>query len=151
MPRLLRNPKLHYSLQNNNPLLCILNQTKPYHSHILLINTTLPSKPISPKGFLLCRFSNQIFVYITNFLKACCMPRLFITPHFIASKVLDECFKLWNHLYDEPTNAHRSTVYYITLVTIPLHVVTLLHHPQRVCVQCLPSNISVWMQNWWYF
>jgi len=82
MPRLPLNPKLHYSLQNtsNNPLLCILNQTNPSHLHILLINITLPSTPISTKGFLLFKFTGQIFVYFTNFLNACYMPLLFITP-----------------------------------------------------------------------
>jgi hypothetical protein len=35
-----------------------------------------------------------------------------------------------------------STIYYITLGTIPLHVSTLLRHPQGVRVQCLPSYIS---------
>jgi hypothetical protein len=32
------------------------------------------------------------------------MSRPFITPYFITSKVFDECFKLWNYLFDEPTN-----------------------------------------------
>jgi hypothetical protein len=36
-----------------------------------------------------------------------------------------------------------STIYYITLVTMPLHVWTLLRHPQGVGVQCLPSYISI--------
>jgi hypothetical protein len=74
-PRLLLNPKVHYSVHNTISLFPILSQINPVYaltsySFNTYFNITLPSTPRSPVWYLLFTLPGQKFVWISHFLHA---------------------------------------------------------------------------------
>ena len=64
IPRILRNPKVHYHTHKHSPPVCVLGQPNPVHistSHLLEIRPNIihPSTPRSPHWSLSLRFTHQ--------------------------------------------------------------------------------------------
>jgi len=71
IPRISRNPKVHYRTHKRPPPVSILVQSNPVHittSHLLEIHPNIhPSTPRSPQWFLPLRFPHQEATRCTNF------------------------------------------------------------------------------------
>ena len=101
IPRISRNPKVHYRTHNRPPPVSILGQTNPVHihtSHHLEIHSNIihPSTPRSPKWSLSLRFLHQDPIHpLSSPIRATC-PAHLILLDFITRTILDEEYKLFS-------------------------------------------------------
>ena len=95
IPRISRNPKVHYRTHKGPPHVSILGQPSPFHiptSHHLEIypNIIHPSTPMSPQWSLSLRFPHQNPIHpLSSPLRATC-PAYLILLDFITRKILGE-------------------------------------------------------------
>ena len=98
IPRISRNPKLHYSTHKRPPPVSILGQPSPVHiptSHLLEIrpNIIYPSTPMSPQWSPSLRFPHQDPIDpLSSPIRATC-PVHFIVLDFITCTILGEEYK----------------------------------------------------------
>ena len=95
IPRISRNPKVHYRTHKRPPPVSILGQPNPVHiltSHLLEINPNIihPSRPRSPQWSLSVRFPHQEPIHpLSSSIRATC-PAHLILLDFIARTILGE-------------------------------------------------------------
>jgi len=98
IPRISRNPKVHYRTNKRPPAFSILGQPNPVHiptSHLLEIhpNTIHPSTPRSPQWSISLRFSHQDPIHpLSSPIRATC-PAHLILLDFSTSTILGEEYK----------------------------------------------------------
>ena len=94
IPRISRNPKVHYSTHKRPPTLSILGQPNPVHiptSHLLEIHSNIihPSTPRSPQWSLFLLFPRQDPIY----------PPLLIQTRHMTSPSHSSRFYHWIYIY----------------------------------------------------
>ena len=144
IPRISRNPKVHYRTHKRPPPASILGQPNPVHkptSHLLQIppNIIHPSKPTSPQWSPSLRFLHQDPIHpLSSTIRATC-PAHFILLNFITCTILGEEYKsfsssLYNLLHSPVTSSLLSpnillnTMFSNTPASIPPAVSTTKFH-----------------------
>ena len=98
IPRISRNPKVHYRTHNCPSPVCILGQPNPVHiptSHLLEIHPNIihPSTPKSPQWSPSLRFPHQDSIHpLSSPIRATC-PAHLILLDFITRTILGEQYK----------------------------------------------------------
>ena len=98
IPRISRNPKVHYRTHKRPPTVPILGRPNPVHtptSHLLEIHPNIihPSTPRSPQWSLSLRFPHQDPIHpLSSPIRATC-PAQLILLHFITRTILGEQYK----------------------------------------------------------
>ena len=98
IPRISRNPKIHYHTHKRPPPVSILGQPNPVHtptSHLLEIRPNIihPSKPRSPQWSHSLRFPHQDPIHtLSSPIRATC-PAHLILLNFITRTILGEQYK----------------------------------------------------------
>jgi len=98
IPRISRNPKVHYHTHKRPPPVSILRQPNPVHtptSHLLEIHPNIihPSTPRSPQWSHSLRFSQQDPIHLLSSpIRATCLAHLILLD-FITRTILGEVYK----------------------------------------------------------
>ena len=127
IPRLSRNPKVHYRTHKLPPPVSILGQPSPVHkptSHLLEIhpNITHPSTPRSPQWFLPSGFPTKtLYTPLPSPIRATC-PAHLILLDFITHTILGEQYKsfsssLCNLLYSPVLTPFKARSVFTRRVT----------------------------------
>ena len=112
IPRISRNPKVHYRTQKRPPPVSILGQPNPVHtptSHILEIHPNIirPSTPRSPQWSLFLRFPHQDPTHpLSSPIRATCPDNLILLD-FITRTILCEVYRSFSSSLCDP---HHSPI-----------------------------------------
>jgi len=121
IPRISRNPKVHYCTHKRPPPVYILGQPNPVHiltSHLLEIHPNIihPSTPRSPQWSLSLRFPHQDTIHpLSSPIRATC-PAHPILLDFITRTILGEEYKSFSYhsnLKYLKNRVRRNQNYYI--------------------------------------
>ena len=110
IPRISRNPKVHYRTHKRPPHISILSQPNPVHipiSHLLEIHPNImhPSTPRSPQRFPSLRFPHQDPIHtFSSPIRATC-PAHLILLHFITRTILGEEYKSFSSSLCNPLHS----------------------------------------------
>ena len=115
IPRISRNPKIHYRTHTRPPTVSILGQPNPVHiptSHLLEIHPNIihTSTPRSPQWSLSLRFPHQDTIHPLSSPIRATSPAHLILLDFITHTILGEEYRsftssLWNLLYSHVTSS----------------------------------------------
>ena len=169
IPRISRNPKVHYRTHKRPPTVCILGQPNPVHiptSHLLEIRPNIihPSTPRSPQWSLILRFPHQEPIHpLSSPIRATC-PAHLILLDFITRTILGEVYKsfstsLCNLLHSPVTssllgpNVLLNTMFSNTLGFLSsLNVSDQVSHPYnttgKIIVLYISWSLSFWIATW---
>jgi hypothetical protein len=118
IPRLLWNPKVHYRVHNDMPLVPILNQMNPVHSQFLKDNNIIL---IFTPRFFSGLFPSSLQ---DNYIRTCHSPRACYThlPLLDHSNKICEYYKLWSsplcRLFFDPSVTVYLLVWNVSLSTL---------------------------------
>ena len=118
IPRISRNPKVHYRTRKRPPPVPILGQPNPIHiltSHLLEIRPNIihPSTPMSPQWFLSFRFPHQDPIH----------PSLLTHTRHMPSPSLFRGIVWWYRLHSLAQNPFEFRIFVRTVInaSIPKH------------------------------
>ena len=148
IPRISRNPKVHYRTHKRPPPVTIQGQPNPVHtptSHFLeiLLNMTLSSTSGSPKWTISLRFLHQIPVYASPLTMRATYPVRHVLLDFINWTISGERFRslsssLCSFLHS-PVTSSRFRSKYSPQHPIPKHLQpTFLPQCQRITCEQFP-------------
>ena len=126
IPRISRNPKVHYRTQKCPPPVSILGQPNPVHittSHILEIRPNIihPSTSRSPSGLFPSGFPTKtLYTTLSSHIRATC-PSYLIFLNFITRKILGEEYRslscwLCNFLVKHPKKKKQRNLFKQTVL-----------------------------------
>ena len=156
IPRISRNPKVHYRTHKRPPPVSILGQPNPVHiptSHHLEIHLHIihPTKPRSPQWSSSLRFPQQDPIYpLSSPIRATCLAHLILLD-FITRTILGEEYKSFSSslysLLHSPVNSSllspNSAIYFpLMSVHFPLIQITTenYHILAYIFVMCQSCN-----------
>ena len=132
IPRISRNPKVHYRTHKRPPPISILGQPNPVHiptSHLLEIHPNIihPSTPSSLQWSLSLRFPHQDPIHpLSSPIRATCPAHLILLEFLLKRK-------------DQPPTPARSKIFFSVVFIPDLVSVT---SP----IQCVPVDTFLWIK-----
>ena len=168
IPRILRNPKVHYRTHKRPPPVSILGQPNPVHiptSHLLEIHPNIihPSTPRSPQWSPSLRFPHQETIHrLSSPIRATCTAH-FILLDFITRTILgEECksfsFSLCNLLHSPVTSSlQRPNILINTMFSNSFsfpssrNINDQVSHPYQTTGKIIVLHISIfnfWIATW---
>ena len=155
IPRISRNPKIHYRTQKRPPTVSIRGQPNPVHiptSHLLEIHPNIihPSTPRSPQWSLSLQFPQQDAIHpLSSPIRATC-PAHFILLDFVTRTILSKEWKSFSsslcNLLHSPVIISNNYPKYINNRKMHFNVYYVLY--PHVLMLCMKYVIIVFVVFW---